>query len=109
MKEYETVRTEVVAERKCTKHRCDLCKCESEVPRDESFVWGGCGRASGSLQWHYSIDGDYEPNERDLCYECAALLDDLFSQQGGAELPSLLAQLRDFPLGEKSTIIRKND
>lgn len=62
----------------CVKLVCDACGKEAEHPEDELWTWGGAGSAAGKLDYHYSIDGEYEPERLDLCYECAeALADDI--------------------------------
>ena len=32
---------------------------------------GRAGTASATLEMHYAIDGDYQSDSKDLCYECA--------------------------------------
>ena len=71
MKEYRDVKTEVVIEKRCTLLKCDNCGREAEYPKDGLFEWGTVGSASGSIECHLSIDGEYQSEELDLCYECA--------------------------------------
>ncbi len=53
---------------------CDLCDREAEYPADEMFEWGGAGQGVGRLEWHFSIDGEYDSDTRELCYDCAEAL-----------------------------------
>lgn len=71
MKQYEGIEVEVVKRKACVKLKCDSCGREAEYPADHVFEWGGSGTASASLEYHYSIDGEYEKESLDLCYECA--------------------------------------
>ncbi len=74
MKVFEDVSREVVTERECVELKCNLCGRKAEHPKDELWEWGGAGVARGELTWHHSIDGEYDPESRDLCYECSAAL-----------------------------------
>ena len=72
MKRYE--QRETVIRKVCVHLQCDLCGRVAEHPTNEVFEWGGAGSASGKLEWHYSIDGDLDADELNLCYECAAAI-----------------------------------
>ena len=74
MKKYETQEETVVTKEVCVKMTCDLCKRGAECPADEIFEWGGAGTGVGDLSWHRTIDGEYDPESRELCYECASAL-----------------------------------
>lgn len=74
MRRYEVVEREIVKKEECVKMSCDLCGRVAEHPRDETFVWGGCGIGQGSLEAKYSIDGEYNLDTLDLCYDCAKWL-----------------------------------
>ena len=76
MKRFEVRSKEVVTEERCVHLQCELCGRVAEHPSQELFEWGGVGTASGKLNWHFEIDGDYQAEETDLCYECADALGD---------------------------------
>ena len=78
MKKYEVREETVVTKGVCVKMTCDLCGRKAEFPDDEVFEWGGAGTGKGNLSWHRTIDGEYEADESDLCYECASALAQAF-------------------------------
>ena len=82
MKKYETIKEVVVSKEVCTKYVCDLCGKESEIPKDEVFVWGGCGQSDGKLSYWYLIDGEYNKQTMQLCYDCAEELAKYISIHG---------------------------
>jgi hypothetical protein len=69
MKRYED--KQVVTRSVCVELICDMCGRKAEMPEDGLWTWGGVGSASGKLEWHYAIDGDYEAQSFDLCFDCA--------------------------------------
>lgn len=71
MKKYKDITKKIVTKSECIELKCDLCGKIAEHPQQEIFEWGSTGVAKGQLKWHYAIDGEYEPEECDLCYECA--------------------------------------
>ena len=82
MKKREAREETVVTEGVCVEMTCDLCGREAEFPKDEVFEWGGAGTGKGELNWHRTIDGEYEAEESDLCYECASALAQAFKTRG---------------------------
>ena len=81
MKVYEDKAKEVVTRRECVKLTCDLCGSVADFPLNELWEWGGAGTASGKLEWHYSIDGECNSCELDLCFNCAQALKDTIKKQ----------------------------
>jgi len=51
-----------------------MCRREAENPElgDMAFEWGGVGSSGGSITANYSIDGEFDSESCDLCYECSA-------------------------------------
>jgi len=74
VKRFEGKQREMVTERECVALECDLCGRKAEHLECEAWEWGGAGTASGKLEWQRSIDGEWSPHERDICYECAEAL-----------------------------------
>ena len=72
MKEFSKITVE--RDGVCTLMRCDMCGKEAEFPENGAFEWGGAGSSSSYLRSSYTIDGDYEVTEIDLCYQCAEKL-----------------------------------
>ena len=91
MKKYETQEKTVVTQKYCVHMTCDLCGREAEYPADEMFEWGGAGTGVGRLKWHYSIDGEYAPEARELCYDCAEALAKAF-ERDSHELLTLIGR-----------------
>jgi hypothetical protein len=71
VREYQNVEVEVVKERECVLFKCDLCGALADDPKDGLFEWGSVGTSSGSLGWQYTIDGEWNPEHLDLCWDCA--------------------------------------
>jgi len=74
---YENKEREIVTRRECVGIRCDVCDKAADYPLDDDdmgFRWGGVGTSGGSLVCAFAIDGDYDINKLDLCYECADAL-----------------------------------
>jgi hypothetical protein len=74
MKRYKDKKT--VVEHVCVELRCDLCGRKAEYPKCRTWEWGSVGTARGSLDWSYTIEGDCNSDELDLCYECAEAVAD---------------------------------
>ncbi len=74
MKKHEDRQKEVVTKCVCVLLKCDVCGSEAECPQNDCWDWGGVGSAKGTLEVHHSIDGDYDSDEIDLCYDCATKL-----------------------------------
>lgn len=72
MREHRDVERQVVTRTECVNVVCDCCGRKAEEPASSlPFAWGGIGNSLGTLRYTYSIDGDCETDELDLCYECA--------------------------------------
>jgi len=76
MKKYEDREIKVVTIRECVSVVCDMCGRIAENPKLEEmpFEWGGVGSSYGELRTARSIDGEYDSETVDLCYECAEWL-----------------------------------
>ncbi|MCP4540421.1 MAG: hypothetical protein GY832_25055 [Chloroflexi bacterium] len=74
MKKYETKEMKIVKRRECVELKCDLCERTAEYPDVENFDWCNVGAGSGTLAWNCLVGGDYDSDELDLCYDCAAAL-----------------------------------
>lgn len=73
MRKYEDKEKVIVKKRECVKHLCDMCGRKAESPEQDgmSFEWGGVGLSAGNVTAEYLIDGEYDHENIDLCYECA--------------------------------------
>jgi len=78
MKKMKDTALEMVTGTECIRLVCDLCGRESKHPHIEAFEYGGAGLGRGKLDWTTWIDGwvdgDYDHDEIDLCYDCAKWL-----------------------------------
>jgi len=85
-REYRDVQKTVVTQRECVKLTCDMCGRKAEYPDSHpgAWEWGSVGMGSGELSWQRSIDGDYDTETVDLCYECAEKIADLISRKSFA-------------------------
>ena len=74
MKVFEERETKVVTGHVCVSLKCDACGSVAEYPEDQAWSWGGAGVASAHINANYTIDGEFESTEADLCYDCSTKL-----------------------------------
>ena len=73
MKKYEERSHKVVTETECVRVQCDLCKRDAERPDVEEAAFEFCnvGLSGGKIEATYTLDGEFDLERCDLCYECA--------------------------------------
>ena len=71
MRRFEDKEFRTATRTECVRVECDLCGKVSSQPLTEGWELWGAGTGWGKISASYSIDGDYDSEEMDLCYECA--------------------------------------
>jgi len=74
LRQYKDIKKTIVERKVCVGLYCDICGKKAEYPHNFCWEWGGMGTGAGKLEIWYSIDGDYEPEQCDLCYTCGEAL-----------------------------------
>ena len=82
MKTYGPVKVEM--QTACIRLVCDACKSEADYPEAGAWEWGGAGVAHGEVVSSRTIDGDWDGDRVDLCFDCAESLIDAIRKRGRA-------------------------
>jgi hypothetical protein len=94
---YEYKSQEIRTQRECVEIYCDICGKLADFPlddNDQGFIWGVVGVGGGSLVSSYSIDGNFDKDKLDLCWECSQAI---YNAGRNGQLKSIIKQAKQRP------------